>query len=123
VHPFVEQKIILDIIRQVKTFGAATCAVKAIDTIVEQKGGFIGTTLCRDRLWHIQTPQGFKFNLIYQAHQKAKARGIKNASDDAQLILKFSNKVKIIEGSYQNLKITTPSNLYLARALLQNRGK
>lgn len=122
VRPFVSQKTILGVIRAVRRFGAVTCAVKATDTIVEAKKSSITSVFCRNKLWHIQTPQAFKFNLILAAHKKASASAkILNTSDDAQLILKFSNKVKIIKGSYQNLKITTPFDLDLAKTLLQSR--
>ncbi len=117
VRPFVTEDSILRIIRSVKMFGAVTCAVKAIDTIIEAKENFIGRTLCRDVLWHIQTPQAFRFDLILQAHQKAKAEGIKNVSDDAQLLLGLKKKVKLIEGSYKNIKVTTMADLLLIKKL------
>lgn len=121
VRPFVHQKMILEIIEAAKKFNAATCAVNAIDTIVEAKKGLLRRMLCRNELWHIQTPQAFKFDLIYKAHQRAKARGVFNASDDTQLALRLKNKIRVIEGSFQNLKITTPFDLYLAKLLLRNR--
>ncbi len=117
VRPFVTEDNILKIIRSVKMLGAVTCAVKAIDTIVEAKENFIGRTLCRDVLWHIQTPQGFRFDLLFKAHQKAKAEGIKNVSDDAQLLLGLKKEVKLIEGSYKNIKVTTMSDLFLIKKL------
>jgi len=118
VRPFVTEKIISDVIKATKQFGAATSAVRSTDSIVEERQGFIGTTLRRDRLWHIQTPQGFKLNLIRQAHRQARAKGITDASDDAQLLLKMRKKIKLIKGSYKNIKITTPEDLRLARLYL-----
>lgn len=117
VRPLVNPEIILRVIRAVKRFDTVTCAVKAKDTIVEAKGGFINTVLCRNRLWHIQTPQAFKFDLIFKAHRKAKAKGIFNATDDAQLLLRAKSKVKLIAGSYKNIKVTTRSDLFLVKNL------
>lgn len=117
VRPFVTERNISRVIRTVKKFDAVTCAVKAIDTIVEAEQSFIGTTFHRDKLWHIQTPQAFRFDLILKAHQKAKAERIFNASDDAQLLLGLKKEVKLVEGSYKNIKVTTMSDLLLIRKL------
>lgn len=139
VRPFITPEIISKVIEAAKGLGAATCAVRAIDTIVEAKGHFINSVPCRNKLWHIQTPQAFKFNLIYQAHRKAYLSKTLNSTDDTQLVLKFadkvspvrnlvtsrkvavSNGVRLIKGDYKNLKITTPDDLYLAKRLLQNK--
>lgn len=118
-RPFVTQKIISRVIKAVKDSGALTCAVKATDTIVEAKEGFIDCFLCRNTLWHIQTPQAFKFDLIFQAHREARAKKIFNSTDDTCLVLKLKHKIRIIEGGYVNLKITTPEDLGLAKLLLQ----
>jgi len=120
VRPFVTQKIISRIIKAVKNSGAVTYAVKATDTIVEAEKGFIDHFLCRNRLWHIQTPQAFKFDLIFQAQRKARLKRILNSTDDAQLVLKLKkNKIRIIKGNRKNIKITRPFDLYLAKLLLQ----
>jgi 2-C-methyl-D-erythritol 4-phosphate cytidylyltransferase len=121
VRPFVSRKVILELLKAVKRSGAVTCAVGAIDTIADAKAGFIHTTLTRGNLWHIQTPQAFSFNLILNAHLRARAKKILNAGDDTQLALKFGNKVEIVKGSYQNLKITTPFDLCLAKLILEKK--
>jgi 2-C-methyl-D-erythritol 4-phosphate cytidylyltransferase len=118
VRPFVTQKDISRIIKAVKEFGAATCAVKVIDTIVEAEKNFLHRTLPRHKLWHIQTPQAFKFDLIVKAHQKAYRAKIFDSTDDAQLVIRFKDKTKIVEGSHKNLKVTTPFDLYLTKLLL-----
>lgn len=118
VRPFVTQKIISRAIKAVKRFNAVTCAVEATDTIVEAKKDFIGATLRRNKLWHIQTPQAFKFEAILHVHQRARLGKVFDSTDDAQLVFKLNKRVKIIKGSCQNLKITTPFDLYLAKLLL-----
>lgn len=118
VRPFVTERIISRVAKAVKRFNALTCAVKEVDTVVEAKKGCIDSVLCRNKVWHIQTPQAFKFALILKAHQKARACAkIFDASDDAQLLLALKKKVKLIKGSYKNIKITTKSDLVLAKRL------
>lgn len=121
VRPFVTDQIISEVIKAVKRFQAASCAVPATDTIVEAKGNFIARTLSRKKLWQIQTPQAFKFDLLIRAHRKARAKKIFASTDDAQLILQNKHKVKLTEGSYQNLKVTTPFDLFLARLFVRKR--
>lgn len=117
VRPFVTADVILRTIRAAKRFNAASCAVKAIDTIAEEREGFIGRILRREKLWHLQTPQAFKFDLIFKSHLLAKTRGILNASDDSQLLLGQNKPVKLIEGSYKNRKITTQLDLFLMKGM------
>ena len=120
-RPFVTEKNILEAIKAVKTFKAVTCAVKATDTIVETKATFIGTMLPRNKLWHIQTPQAFKFDLLFKAHQKARSENIFNSSDDAQLLLGLKKRVKLIEGSYKNIKITSKPDLLLCKTYFDRK--
>ena len=117
VRPFVTQRIISRVINAAKLFGAATCAVQATDTTVEAKKGSITSVFCRNKLWRIQTPQAFKFELIFKAHQKAKAKKIFDASDDTQLLLGLKKKVKLVGGSYRNIKVTTMADLLLIKKM------
>ena len=121
VRPFVTKKMVSNMIQAVKKYDAVTYAVGAIDTIVEAKDNLMSKVFRRDRIFNIQTPQAFKFDLILNAHNEARAAKVLNSSDDAQLVLKFGAQVKILEGGYQNLKITTSFDLRLAKLLLQKR--
>jgi 2-C-methyl-D-erythritol 4-phosphate cytidylyltransferase len=121
VRPLVRPEVILKLIRAVKKFAAVTCAVKATDTIVEARRGFIRAALCRDELWQIQTPQAFKFDLALKAHRQARLAGMFDYSDDAQPVLKLKNRIKIVKGSRNNLKVTTAEDLYLTKLLLLRR--
>ena len=118
VRPFVTGKITFDTVKAAKSYNAATCAVQATDTIIEAKDNLINSTLCRDKLWHIQTPQAFKFDLILKAHQKAKENGLFDATDDTQLVLRVKQKVRIVKASRRNFKVTAPFDLNLAKTLL-----
>ncbi len=118
VRPLVAEENILNTIKAARRFAAATCAVGATDTVIQAEAGFIDSLLPREKLWHIQTPQAFKFNLILKAHRAARSKKIFNSSDDAQLLLRLKRKVKLVAGSYKNIKITTASDLRLCKAFL-----
>jgi 2-C-methyl-D-erythritol 4-phosphate cytidylyltransferase len=90
------------------------------DTIKEVHDGIIRSTPQRSNLWAAQTPQGFRCNLIVNAHEQALAHGF-SATDDASILEWLGHEVAVVEGSYTNFKITTPEDLILAQALLNTR--
>jgi 2-C-methyl-D-erythritol 4-phosphate cytidylyltransferase len=101
-------------------FLSAVCAVKVKDTVkTSTPEGFIHSTLDRDFLWSIQTPQAFHKNIIIEAHQRAQSENFLG-TDDAVLVERMGIKTKIVEGSYYNIKITTPEDLSFANAILKN---
>ena len=101
-------------------YGAATLAVPPKDTVKLVKEKKVVLTLPRDELWLTQTPQAFKYEIIMSAHEKAHKSGFKS-TDDASLVEASGQTVKIIEGSYENIKITTPEDLFIAGAILNRR--
>ncbi|HID56434.1 TPA: 2-C-methyl-D-erythritol 4-phosphate cytidylyltransferase [Candidatus Poribacteria bacterium] len=118
VRPFVTDEIIRRCIEMAFETGAAIAAVPVKDTIKEvSSDGIVLHTLERSRLWAIQTPQAFRRELILRGHELALERGME-ATDDAALIEMMGYKVPVVVGSYKNIKITTPEDLILARALL-----
>lgn len=122
VRPFVTEEMIIKSIEQADRYGSAIVAVPVKDTIKESdNNGFVSKTLDRRLLWSIQTPQTFKYKLIMQAHCYAKENQIQ-ATDDASLIEQMGYKVKIIIGSYDNIKITTIDDLVIAEAILKLKG-
>jgi 2-C-methyl-D-erythritol 4-phosphate cytidylyltransferase len=101
--------------------GAGLVAVPVKDTIKEvSEAGFVLNTGDRSQLWAAQTPQTFKYHLIKEAYEKAKAEGF-SATDDASLVERLGHPVKIVEGSYENIKVTTPEDLMFAEELLKTR--
>lgn len=120
-RPLVTEEIILDVLKAARRFQSATCAVKATDTIVESEDGMIKAALDRDKLWQIQTPQAFRFDLLLRAHKRARERGIKDAGDDAQLVLALKQRVKLVAAVPGNIKVTTPADLSLLKGLMQAR--
>jgi len=118
VRPFVTDEVIRKCVKRALEGGAAIAAVPVKDTIKEvSPDGVVLHTLERSRLWAIQTPQVFQKKLILKAHELALERGIE-ATDDAALVEMMGGKVHVVMGSYENIKITTPEDLILARALL-----
>lgn len=121
VRPFIDSKIISDSIKTAKRYGAAIVAVPVKSTIkkISPPNLLVKGTLNRNILWEVQTPQVFKKDLIIKAYQKAKNL---KAYDDASLVEKMGKKVKVVFGSYKNIKITTPEDYLFAKAIIKNKG-
>jgi 2-C-methyl-D-erythritol 4-phosphate cytidylyltransferase len=118
VRPFISHQLILESIQAAIVYEAAIVAVKPKDTVkMSVQNGFINQTPQRDNLWLAQTPQAFHFSLIMKAFKKAIDDGF-YGTDDAALVERISLSVKIIEGTYDNIKITTPDDLTVAEGIL-----
>ncbi|KOA19923.1 2-C-methyl-D-erythritol 4-phosphate cytidylyltransferase [Clostridium homopropionicum DSM 5847] len=119
-RPFIDNKIIDDGIKYAKIYGACACGVKPKDTIkIKSVEGFSEGTLKRDTLFSVQTPQCFKYDLILNAHKEAMNKGI-DATDDTALAEENGDSVYLYEGSYNNIKITTPEDLIIGEKILYN---
>ena len=120
VRPFVSNKIISNVIQAVKEYEAAIPAVTPKDTIkISDNEGFFITTPDRNILFAVQTPQGFKTKIIVEAFQKAYADKF-YGTDDSSLVERLGKKVKIIEGDYRNIKITTKEDFEYASYLYES---
>ncbi len=117
-RPFIGQNAIRACIQAVWTMGAACVGVPVKDTIkrVDMLDMVIETP-DRAFLWQVQTPQGFKPDIILKAHQQAVFDGFRG-TDDAVLVERMGMKVRMIMGGYGNIKITTPEDLAYAEAIL-----
>ena len=114
-RPFIDRESITKVIEEAKKTGAAILGVPVKATIKSIKsGGLVDRTLDRSNLWEIQTPQVFKKELIFKAYKKYSKM---NVTDDASLVEKLKRKVKIVLGSYENIKITTQEDLLFAQAI------
>lgn len=118
VRPLIEQHIIEESIRQVRGCDGVVVGIPPKDTIKEAEKGFVKKTLRRELLWQIQTPQVFKYSLLLKAYQKAESEGV-YFTDDSAIVERYGGKIKIIMGSYTNIKITTPEDLLTAESFLQ----
>ena len=119
VRPFVTEDILNHSIETAVEMGSCVAGVPAKDTIKVCNGEKVAVaTPDRSTLWQIQTPQTFRKDLIMQAYQKAKAEGFVG-TDDASLAEYCGCPVKVIMGSYRNIKITTKEDLLIGEAFLK----
>jgi 2-C-methyl-D-erythritol 4-phosphate cytidylyltransferase len=100
-----------------RTHGAALAALPVAETLKRGAEGWVQGTVPRDGLWAIQTPQGFRAALLREAHRRAIADGILG-TDDAALVERLGLPVGLVPGLPENLKVTRPEDLPLARQLL-----
>ncbi|AOM84588.1 2-C-methyl-D-erythritol 4-phosphate cytidylyltransferase [Salisediminibacterium beveridgei] len=121
-RPFIERDCIHSIVRAVEPGIGVVAGVPVKDTIKRTKDGKVTETLTRDELWSIQTPQGFLLQDILKAHFMAERDGFP-ATDDASVFEYTGYPVKVVTGSYTNIKVTTPEDLILAEAILRARRK
>ncbi len=121
VRPFIHEKIISAVVSEAKITGAATAGVMSKDTIkIIKRNNLIAETIPRDNVWLTQTPQAFKYKILKKAYEKAH-KDKYHATDDASLLERIGQKVKMVEGSYENIKITTPEDIIIAKALMKNK--
>jgi len=121
VRPLTSCHLIERVIDQVKEYKATVPGIPLRETVKEtEEGNVINKTLNRRRLYSIQTPQGFIRDLILKAYEEAKKEG-RWASDDAGLVERLGEKVKVIPGEETNIKITTSLDLKLAEMLLRTK--
>ena len=117
-RPLITPDIIEKAISEAKEYGAAIVGVPAKDTIKRVGDDLvIKDTVDRQALWQAQTPQIFKYEIITRAYAKKRS-----ATDDAKLVEDLGIKVKMVMGSYENIKITTPEDLIVAEAILRSRN-
>lgn len=126
-RPFLTEQIFQDTYEAVQRYHACVAAVPSKDTIkIADKEGMVAQTPNRSLVWSIQTPQVFDTQLIVAAYgrlvnslHKIKEEGI-SVTDDASVVELFTNqKVKLVEASYENIKITTPEDIKTAEAFLK----
>ena len=121
-RPLVTEKVILDTLSCAIEFNAATTGVKVVDTIksVDENEDIVDTPN-RAFLRAVQTPQIFNKELYLNAVNNVP--NSKDFTDDCKLIEAFGHKVKIVDGDYENIKITTPSDIEIATYYLSKRGE
>lgn len=118
VRPFVPLDLLQRAASAADQFGGAVVAVPVKDTVKIVKDGIITATPPREELWLAQTPQAFRYGLIREAHEAAAAAGFLG-TDDASLLERQGWPLHVVMGDYRNIKITTPEDMVLAQAFLQ----
>ena len=117
-RPFVSDKIIDNCIEEAKNHKAVVVGVPVKDTIkVIDKDKYIVDTPNRSVLWAVQTPQTFDYNILIDSYKDAFKNGF-YGTDDAMLVERIGYKVKMVEGSYNNIKITTQEDLNIGSQIL-----
>ncbi len=117
-RPFVTPEMVEAVCKDAVAFGAATAAVPSKDTCKLSDGqGFVESTPPRERLMAIQTPQAFEREMYLYALRKAQSAGV-SYTDDCQLIEAAGGRVRLTQGDYKNIKLTTPEDRVTARAYL-----
>lgn len=123
VRPFVTEELIKSVVDAAKITGAAVAGIRIKDTIKEiKKDNMVLTTVPRHNLWLTQTPQAFKFKLLKDVYKAAYDENF-YGTDDASLVEKMGKKIKMVEGSSENIKITTKEDMLIAEALMKIRNK
>lgn len=124
-RPFVTNEIIERTIQAAVTYGSGIAAMPAKDTVkIVDEERFAIQTPSRDRVWMMQTPQAFLYQDIRAAYEKILAQRTPNVTDDAMVLEQaFHKPVKIVEGSYYNLKVTTPEDMEIASAFCKKINK
>lgn len=122
-RPLLDEEIIVKCVEGAKECGAVTAGVRVKETIkVVDSEGFIIQTPDRAKVWITQTPQAFKLSIIKNAHLSALNAGFVG-TDDAMLVERMGGRVKMIEGSYENIKLTTPEDMATAEAIIAKKHK
>lgn len=120
---FLDEEIISRSMKGVAEYNACVIGMPVKDTIkIVDKDQYAIETPKRSLLWQIQTPQCFITDEIRQAYEQMMAEEAKNITDDAMVMEQYGDRrVKLIEGSYENIKITTPEDIVIGKALLKMR--
>lgn len=121
VRPFVTGDMIRESVEHARKGECVAVGVPVKDTVKEvDDKQVVRRTLERSRLWAIQTPQAFPLKILKQAYEESYKRNV-YGTDDAMLVERAGGTVRVIMGSYENIKITTPEDLILAEEILKSR--
>jgi 2-C-methyl-D-erythritol 4-phosphate cytidylyltransferase len=118
VRPLISMMMIFKSIELCREKRAVILAVPVNDTIKQVENGLVINTLDRRKFWLVQTPQVFEYKLIMEAHKKAREKNFVG-TDDSALVERLGCEVSVLEGTYNNIKITTAEDLLVAEKLLK----
>ena len=120
-RPLINLETIENVIDAAEKFGGAIAAVPEKNTIkIIDAEGFVKSTPPRAELVAVQTPQGFKKEILMRAYEQAAADNFLG-TDDASLVERIGGKIKIVQSSYKNIKITTPEDIQIAETFLKEK--
>ncbi len=119
-RPLARPSLFAAVLRAARRTGAAAPGRPVSDTLKAARGRMITRTVSRDGLWAVQTPQGFRRDLLERAHAGRGTNGARD-TDDAMLVERIGVRVALVPGPRANLKITDPEDRAMANALLRHR--
>lgn len=124
-RPFINEEILQRVYDEVLISKACVVGMPVKDTIkIADTEGYADSTPDRSLLWQIQTPQVFETSIIKEAYKKLMQSDTIKVTDDAMVVEQMNgNKVKLVLGSYENIKITTPEDLEIAKIFVKNKLK
>ena len=121
VRPFVEEEMLERAVEAVEKYQACVIGMPVKETIkVSDEEGFVDYTPARKLVWSIQTPQVFQFRIVRDAYQALIDSGRSDMTDDAMIVETFADmRVKIVEGDYHNINLTTAEDLEVAKVFMR----
>ncbi|MEH7180875.1 2-C-methyl-D-erythritol 4-phosphate cytidylyltransferase [Neobacillus vireti] len=119
-RPFILKEHIHRLLETAQQTGAAIIGVPAKDTMKTVRDHLVMATVERSSLWAVQTPQAFRFSILYKAYEQAEKDSF-IGTDDSSLVERISHPVTMIEGDYDNIKLTTKEDLFFAEAIVKKR--
>lgn len=119
-RPFLSRRVIRELAETAAGHGAAIAAVPSKDTVKQVTDGVVEATPDRSTVWLVQTPQAFRAGLLAEAEEKAFADGFLG-TDESMLVERLGHPVRVVESTYDNLKMTTKVDLAIGEALLKRQ--
>ncbi len=124
-RPFVDEEMIERVYEQVQKEKACVVGMPVKDTIkIADEKEYVKTTPDRSTVWMIQTPQVFSYDIVKGAYEMLMREQHISVTDDAMVVEQMLNHpIRLVYGSYENIKITTPEDLEMAEVFLKRRKK
>jgi 2-C-methyl-D-erythritol 4-phosphate cytidylyltransferase len=119
-RPFIRRNVIAELVSVAEAHGAAIAGVQAKDTMKYAPGGIVEETVDREKLWIVQTPQAFRYALLREASDKAVADRFLG-TDESMLVERLGHPVRMVESTYDNVKMTTQEDLVFGEILLTRK--
>ncbi len=116
-RPLASSGLVERVLAAARTTGAAVAGMGMVETVKEVEGEFVVRTLDRTRLVSVQTPQAFRLGLVLEALERVEQEGVV-VTDEAAAVERIGGKVRVVEGERSNIKLTTPEDMALARAVM-----
>ncbi|MDO5707118.1 MAG: 2-C-methyl-D-erythritol 4-phosphate cytidylyltransferase [Andreesenia angusta] len=120
VRPFVSKDIIRENIIVAREKGAALTAVKSKDTVKIVEKDLVANTPNREKIYLAQTPQSFKKDILIRAYDELESS--EGITDDSMVVERLGEKIYIVQGNYDNIKITTEEDLFIGERILEKNG-